>query len=322
MMEIRELWHTSPEKSQIITKNFNLDDQTKILVKTAYTLVSTGTERLVSKGQVPEQLWQSMKVQNMEGSFAFPLKYGYSLVGEVIDGDKNWIGKHVHLMNPHQDFAFVSPEQVSLIPYDVPIHRAVLASVIDTAVNAVWDSGISIGDKVLVNGFGIIGALITCIVSQIPGVNVLVREINAERQKNAESMGFELLKNNEEENFDGSFNASSSGEGLQFCLDKTGYEGTIVEMSWFGTGSVELKLGTNFHIRRQRIISSQVSQIPGFKLNRWDLNRRKALVFELLKNPIFDILLKKQVPFSKATETFDSLRQGNMSGICITFNYL
>ena len=224
-------------------------------------------------------------------------------------------------MNPHQDFALVFPDHVSVIPDEVPPHRAVLASVMETAVNAVWDSGISIGDIVLVNGFGLIGALIASVAAQIPGVRVHVNDINNDRKQVAESMGFKLFEGNKEVQFDIAFNASAKGEGLQFCIDQTGYEGTIMEMSWFGTGTVELKLGTNFHIHRQRIISSQVSQIPGIKLNRWTYKRRKDLVFDLLKNPVFDILLKTQVPFSEAPGTFDLIRQGNLNDICITLTY-
>ena len=103
-MVIRELWHSSSEKTLIKQADYEMSDPEKILIKTSYSLISTGTERIVSKGMVPLQLWQSMQVPNMDGSFAFPLKYGYSLVGEVIDGNKDWIGKQVHLMNPHQDF--------------------------------------------------------------------------------------------------------------------------------------------------------------------------------------------------------------------------
>ncbi len=320
-MTICELWHSSSEKTLIIPKEYIVDDPSKILIKTSFSLISTGTERIVSKGLIPAQLWQSMKVPGMEGSFAFPLKYGYSLVGEVIEGDKKWIGKQVHLMNPHQDFVHVSPDHIYVIPEEVPPSRAVVASLMETAVNAVWDSNISIGDSVLVNGFGIIGALLTCVINQIPGVRVFVHEPNINRQQIAKSMDFNLFQNREEEKFDIAFNASANSEGLQFCIDKTEYEGTIVEMSWFGTESVELKLGANFHVQRQRIISSQVSKIPGIKLNRWNFKRRKALVFELLKNPIFDLLLKTQVPFSKAPETFDSIRKGNMNDICITFTY-
>ena len=320
-MMVRELWHTTSEKTLIIPVDYDTTDTTKILIKTSYSMVSTGTERIVSTGQVPPQLWQSMQVPNMAGSFAFPLKYGYSLVGKVIGGDKNWIGKYVHLMNPHQDFALVTPEQVSLIPDEVPAQRAVLASVLETAVNAVWDSGISIGDIVLVNGFGIIGALIASVASQIPGVKLYVNDTNINRKQLASLMGFKMIEDKDTEQFDIAFNASAKGEGLQFCIDRTAYEGTIVELSWFGTGMVELKLGANFHVRRQRILSSQVSQIPGIKLNRWNYKRRKDLVFELLKNPMFDVLLKTQVPFSDAPKTFDLIRKGNSNEICFTFIY-
>jgi hypothetical protein len=92
-------------------------------------------------------------------------------------------------------------------------------------------------------------------------------------------------------------------------------------MSWFGNKSVELNLGANFHIGRQRIISSQVSQIPGIKLNRWNFKRRKELVFELLKNPKLDLLLMNQVTFSETPGIFDFIRKENLSKLCYLITY-
>lgn len=320
-MKVRELWHITKEKTIIQSVDCELSDPSKILIQTLYSLVSTGTERLVSLGMVPPELWETMAVPNMMGSFSFPVKYGYSLVGKVVSGNGYWLGKQVHLMNPHQDFVFVSPEEVSIIPEEVGPQRAALVGVMETACNAVWDSGVSVGDRVLVNGFGIVGALIASVVSKIPGVQVCVNEPSEFRRQLAQSMGFVLFQKISDLKFDISFNTSARGAGLQFCLNKTAYEGTIVEVSWFGTETVELNLGGNFHIGRQRIISSQVSHIPGPKGNRWNTKRRKDLVFDLLKDPVYDRLISRQIPFSDASAAFDVIRRGNPEDICITFTY-
>lgn len=319
-MTIRELWHISPSKTIIKTADLDISDPEKLLIKTLYTLISSGTESVVCKGNVPPEIWNSMQVPNMEGGFVFPLKYGYSLVGEVIKGDEKWMGKKVHLMNPHQDYAFVLPEQVTEIPPDIPPQRAVLASIMETAVNAVWDSKISTGDCILVNGFGVVGAVVAILVSQFPGVQLCVHEINEERVQLAQSLGLNTDIGKCEQ-FDVSFNTSSTGSGLQYCIEKTGFEGSIIELSWFGSNMVELNLGALFHIRRQRIIGSQVSSIPGFKVNRWDKERRKNLVFDLLKNKLYDSLLETKVHFMEGPAIFDMLRNDSKNKVCYIFQY-
>ena len=58
-----------------------------VLVQTKYSLISTGTEKLVYRGQVPDSCSDKMSFPLMKGAFHFPIRYGYSLVGKVIDGD-------------------------------------------------------------------------------------------------------------------------------------------------------------------------------------------------------------------------------------------
>lgn len=320
-MVSHELWHISPAKTEILITDHDTSIPGRVLIKSLYSLVSIGTERIVSKGLVPPKLFALMQVPHMGGSFKMPVKYGYSLVGEVIAGPTDCMGKKVHLMHPHQDIVFASPEEVSVIPEGIPDRRAVLASVMETAVNAVWDSEVSIGDLVLVNGFGLIGALIALLASQIPGVRVHVCEPNTERNHLAEKLGFILCDGNINTLYDVAFNATARGEGLQYCIDNTDYEGTIVEVSWFGNGKIELDLGGSFHIRRQRIIASQVSKIPKEKVNNWDFKGRKDLVFKLLENPDFDALLTSPIPFSEAPAVFDRIRNESMNEISVTFRY-
>ena len=48
--------------------------------------ISPGTERLVAMGRVPVEARSAMRCQYMAGDFAFPLSFGYSLVGRCVEG--------------------------------------------------------------------------------------------------------------------------------------------------------------------------------------------------------------------------------------------
>lgn len=84
-MTIKELWHTDSLHTEIRTKELLPPDGT-LIIRSEYSLISAGTERIVASGLVPEEIYSFMKVPGMEGSFSFPLKYGYSVAGKVAGG--------------------------------------------------------------------------------------------------------------------------------------------------------------------------------------------------------------------------------------------
>ena len=309
-MLLKSLWHLNESISSIREKEVRVQDLSKLTIKSNYSLISTGTERLVARGEVPKSLYEVMRVANMEGHFTFPLKYGYSLVGEIIS-EGEWKGKRVHLMHPHQNIVWANPADVTIIPDTIPSKRATLASNVETAVNALWDSKVGVGDKVLVVGFGMIGSLVARLLSLMPAVKVVVLEKDVYRQQQAARMGFSLLTTTSAD-FDISFHTSASSAGLQQAIDAVGKEGTIVELSWYGTKKSTLSLGGTFHYQRKRIISSQVGQIPTDRNHRWTYQRRKAVVLQLLENPLFDEHISHEIRLEDAPLFFEKLRAGGM----------
>lgn len=318
MHEAEALWHTSKENSEI--RNTPLSDDGDCLVKSLFSLVSTGTERLVANGQVPPPLYESMRVPFMEGSFGFPVKYGYSLVGEVVEGAESLVGKHVHLLHPHQNYCRVQADALTVLPEEVSPARGVLLSNMETALNAIWDSEVSIGDRVLLVGFGIIGSLTARLLRGIAGVELWVFDKNPGRIQAAQEMGFQTVDRLRYD-FDLAFHCSSSSNGLQACIDHVAFEGKIIELSWYGESSVNLKLGSTFHQERKQVISSQVSTLPPSRRARWDFERRKVLGIDLLKDKAFDDHLGEIVPFAKTPELFRNLRQGSLSALSWVIEY-
>ncbi len=309
-MTTTSLWHISETKSSLQTAYLDKFGQDYLLIKSLYSLISTGTECLVAKGKVPSSMHQSMVVPSMDGGFEFPIKYGYSLVGQVLSkGDL--AGQLVHLLHPHQDLLQTERLSFSIVPKEIPAKRAALASNVETALNAIWDSGVSMGDKVVVCGFGMIGGLVARLLSFMPAVEVVIIEKNTYRIQLAKEMGF-IVNSTNLKGLDYSFHTSGTSAGLQACIEAVGMEGKIIELSWYGTKQVEVSLGASFHQQRKQIISSQVGHIPFSKSARWDYARRKKVVWELLKHPIFDQHITDEVPFADSPTFFDELRKGDL----------
>ena len=121
----------------------------EVVVETAYSGISRGTEALVFAGRVPIPERTRMKAPLQEGEFGFPLKYGYAAVGRVAAGPAALRGRDVFVLHPHQDRFAAPAEMCVALPEGVAPEMAVLAANMETALNAVWDSGAGPGDRVL-----------------------------------------------------------------------------------------------------------------------------------------------------------------------------
>ncbi len=305
-MEFSALWFTAANRAQLQTEKLSPLEKGECLIQTLYSAISLGTENLVFRGEVPSELHSSMRCPYMVGDFHFPVKYGYSLVGEVCQGPPQIIGKLVHVLHPHQDQCKVQIQDTHIIPEGVPPQRATLASNMETALNAIWESHVTIGDRVLVVGFGMIGSLIARLLTMIAEIDLIILETNSLQAKLAQQMGFTTINQKDLclNSYDLAFHTSCSGEGLQTAIDAVGFEGQVIELSWYGTHNVSLKLGGAFHSLRKKIISSQVSHIATCQRSRWDYRRRKDVVFSLLQHSSFDAHITHHLTFSTLPEFF------------------
>ena len=75
-MKSQSFWLIKKNKSKIKTKEirYNKNNQT-VLVKTLFSGISKGTEKIVANGNVHKNQYQLMKCPFQEGTFNFPIKY-------------------------------------------------------------------------------------------------------------------------------------------------------------------------------------------------------------------------------------------------------
>ena len=179
------------------------------------------------------------------------------------------LGRTVFCLHPHQN-RFVAPRDAGAVP-DVPARRAVLAANMETALNALWDSGCGPADRIVVVGGGIIGLLVAHLAARLPGTEVTLVDVEAERRPVAEALGVRFaLPADAPERGRLVFHTSASAAGLDLALPCAGFEAAIVEMSWYGDQAVNVSLGSAFHSKRLRLISSQVGQVALSRRTRWD----------------------------------------------------
>ena len=179
----RALWIEGPRQAALRSACVGEPGAGEARIAMLWSGISRGTERLVFEGRVPAGQAKSMRAPFQEGEFPFPVKYGYCAVGRVEAGPTEWLGRTVFCLHPHQS-RFIAPlDMLRPVPQNVPPRRATLAANMETALNALWDSGAGPGDKIVVIGAGVVGLLVAALCAGLPGADVTVVDIDASREK-------------------------------------------------------------------------------------------------------------------------------------------
>ncbi|NCA70524.1 MAG: zinc-binding alcohol dehydrogenase [Sphingobacteriia bacterium] len=301
--ETTAFWVTAPGHGELREERLAPLAVGDVRIRTLFTGVSRGTEGLVFRGEVPETEYERMRAPFQDGQFPAPVKYGYCNVGRVVAGPDDWVDSLVFCLYPHQALYQVPVDWVHPLPDGLAPGRAVLAANMETAINALWDSAVRVGDRVAVVGGGVLGSLCAWLAGQIPGTEVELIDIDPRRAGIAAALGVAYRDPAQASpDADLVIHASGSPAGLERALELAGFEARVIELSWFGNRTVPLALGRGFHQRRLRLISSQVGSVADAQRARWDHRRRMALALALLRDPLLDCLISAESPFAELPE--------------------
>jgi 2-desacetyl-2-hydroxyethyl bacteriochlorophyllide A dehydrogenase len=268
-------------------------------VRTVYSGISGGTERLIFRGEVPGDVGLDDTIKALTGTFSYPFCYGYSCVGRV-EGQ----GPLVFAFHPHQDVFTAATGDLIAIPAVHPA-AATLFPLAETALQVALDAGPGYRDRVLVLGAGVVG-LLTALLLKRSGQRPLCVEPVGWRRNLAASLGVDAVAPGEagREKVPLVIDASGNTEAPARALDLLAHEGTLLIASWFGRKPVELPLGGAFHRRRLTIRSTQVSTIPARMSATWTVARRRAETAALLAELPLRQLCTHVFPFVQAAEAF------------------
>ena len=262
----------------------------ELLVRTTYSGISGGTEMLAYRGEIDPALPLDETLGALGGTFAFPFRYGYSCVGEVVESRTELAeGTRVFAFHPHQDLFVVSAsDAVDVGGADDRV--ATLFPLVETALQVSLDAGPRLGDTVVVAGLGALGILISILLGH-SGALVIGSEPKAWRREAAASLGVTVAA---PEQLEAVVKELSAPLGVDLFIEASGnpsvlaenlhllrHEGTALVASWYGTKVAALPLGAEFHRRRLSITSTQVSTIPS-RLAGWDKTRRRSVARSLL----------------------------------------
>ena len=334
-LTIQEIQFTGPYQVGTTTKLIDTKDGThlgpnQVEIQAIRSLISSGTELKIFKGLFDDAALDVTINGMVNERMAFPLAYGYSLVGRVtrcgtkVADSHDLIGRLVFTFSPHSSHVICDRDSIQVVPEGIPAEEAIFMPSVETALSLVHDAHVRVGERVAIYGQGLIGLLVTAILCRTElGETLSVFDTLPARLAAASSMGASeaLLPQSAAMAgpFDVSIEISGNDRALQSAIDYTRNGGRIIVGSWYGNRDVMLKLGIDFHRSHKTITTSQVSAIPAELTELWSKDRRFALSWELVKMLRPSRLITHTTTLSHAQEVYESLDQGRQ--IAVAFAY-
>jgi 2-desacetyl-2-hydroxyethyl bacteriochlorophyllide A dehydrogenase len=315
------VWFAAPGVAEIRSEPPQPVGPADVRVAAIVSGLSAGSELLVYRGHAPADL--APDLPTVEGTFRLPIKFGYASVGTVVEVGAEVVNLKLNDLvfahHPHQTGYVVAADFPIRLPRGFPVERGVFAANLETAVTVVLDAHPRLEEAVLVVGQGIVGLLITMLLKRTGARPVIAVDLHERRRDAAARAGADHTLGPGDElvsqvrdltrgrGVDLAIEASGVPAALQSCVDTTAFGATVVVASWYGTREVTLGLGGDFHRRRLRLVSSQVSTLDPTISPRWSRERRTDLVRQLLTELPLEQLVSHRFPFTAAASAYELL---------------
>lgn len=326
------LFFTAPYQVELWEQPLPALSPNQVRVQTLLSAVSAGTEMLLYRGQMPNDLPLDTTIAGMSQPFHYPVQYGYATVGQIVECGtnipQNWQTQLIFAFAPHQtsfvtDFANLIP-----LPAHISPENALFLPNMETAVSFLMDGQPIIGEQVIVLGQGIVGLLTTALLARYPLQRLVTADSYDYRRQQSLNWGAsasfapeQLLAELENQRADLTYELSGNPAALNLAIEVTGYAGKILIGSWYGQKPVTLQLGSTFHRNHQQIISSQVSHLHPRWSGRWTKQRRLELAWQMLHILQPATLISHRIPFTQAPTAYHLLHHQPETILQLIFDY-
>ena len=324
-MERQALYFTGPRRVALISEPLPSPAFGQVLVKTIMSAISPGTELLVYRGLAPADLARDETITALAGDFSFPLTYGYAAVGQVLELGPGvapaWKGRLVFAFQPHASHFLAAPDDLLEVPPGLNPEEAVFFPNLETAVTLLLDGQPLMGEQVAIFGQGIVGLLLTALISRWPLSSLVTLDLYPRRRLLSEDLGAHLSLDPSTPDAtarlaaalqaggpcpgaDLCYEISGNPTALDQAIAATGFSGRVVIGSWYGIKRSDLNLGGSFHRSRMRLISSQVSSIAPKFSGRWDKTRRHHTTWQMLTQVQPARFITHRFPIARAAQAY------------------
>ena len=319
------MYFTAPQQVAVRSEPLPSPSFGQMLVRSLISAISPGTELLIYRGLAPHDLTKDETINALGGDFSFPLKYGYAVVGQVMEVGRGvapgWEDRLVFAFHPHESHFLATPDELLVLPAGLTPEDAVFFPNMETAVTFLLDGQPLMGEQVAVFGQGIVGLLLTALLSRWPLSSLVTLDLFPRRRLLSEDLGAHvsldpaapdaparlsacLQGNGPYPGADLCYEISGNPAALDQAIAATGFSGRVVIGSWYGLKRTDLNLGGRFHRSRVRLIGSQVSSITPELTGRWNKTRRYHATWQMLEQVKPARFITHRFPLAEAAQAY------------------
>jgi len=217
------------DQYEVDIEDFEINEKdlqnTEILLKTHYTMISPGTELAIYTA-LDKDVYKG-------GSWChYPFNPGYISLGEVVKTGENVskisVGDVVFSYSKHASIARVDPAKTIClkIPEDLDEKEALFARMATIAMTALRVSNGELGDNVAVLGLGLVGNMAAQLFN-LAGMNAIGIDTIDKRLETAENCGVKHTVNPRKTNVREKVMELTNGEGCEVTIEAIGNPATI-----------------------------------------------------------------------------------------------
>lgn len=324
---------TNPLIVEILDREIREPSSHELLVNTQRTLISTGTELTVLRGQhTPGSVWHKL--------FAYPWDAGYCNVGTVLKTGsavtRFKAGDRVASTGPHATSFVISEEDCVLIPDEVSDDEAAFATIAQIVMQGVRQSGITLGENVAVCGLGLLGQMTIALARHLGAWPIVAVDLEVSRQNIAKEMGAtyatgpesaaDLISGNTEKRMaDVVFEVTGSPVVIPKALEWVRALGRFVMIS-SPTGPTTLDFHDLVNARGTVIIGAHnyTHASVANEYNRWTRNADTCYYLLLVKDGLIkaERLITHRFHWRQAAEAYHQLLndRGSTLGVILEWN--
>jgi threonine dehydrogenase-like Zn-dependent dehydrogenase len=340
-MNAQAIFHVAPHTVDVRETETPDLKPGELLIEAHCSALSPGTESLIFGGGAPLNGALDDRLSSLCGDFRYPFKYGYALVGRVVATgsreDRDWLHRKVFAFHPHQTRAVVEVRDCYRLPEGTPSERALFLANMETALGLAMDAAPLPGEQGMVFGQGVVGLLTTAVLTQFPLSELITADPVPERRERSLELGAglaidpgkgrevavleECLFYDDGDGLDFAIEVSGRTEALNQAIALCGFDGRIVVGSWYGRTAGLVDLGGVFHRRRQRLISSQVSNLDPRLTGRWSKERRLRLALSWLDRIVPERFITHRFPLTDCQAAFELAADQRAGALQVVFEY-
>ncbi len=219
---MKQIVFTDYNKAELLDMPVPEPKENEVVVRTAYSAISTGTEKANITGDVSMPGTRDKKPDKI-----FPRYLGYSETGIVQE-----VGASVRSVRPgdrvlcfwghHREYQVLPETNIVPIPDDVSLMDASLVFIGTFPLAAVRKVAVEVGESAMVVGLGILGQMSVQLLRIAGAAPIIAVNRGEERRLQALKLGADYALNPNEPDFEKRVRELTDGKGVATMIEVTG----------------------------------------------------------------------------------------------------